>query len=302
MEPAQSVTPHPVGVSALGSNDISPDDLDGFEETRPLHFGDVKRKGRLGGPSPRCRFALISLGVVITVGFVVLVVVGSSGESQVSALHKEDDDLEHAVPNDLWAIHDLLLAGYTGAFMEKGSPGQIEVEEAALELARLLPALHPHKACRKQLAHMLQTTPGQPARPSALERTKSHRHLTNVAEATWKCLPAHFFSKSFDRPFLSYEMSGRDAAYLSRMTRVRNKHALGVCKGTSWHRTCSYWASMHALAYRADELGFGHVLLKALTTIIAGGATLCGGCTLHFRLMMWPSLSEAVRRDFGKVF
>jgi len=237
--------------------------------------------------------------LALTIAFIIGVVVyGDKGSGRPrTGLGLREDHLQLAVPNDLWAIHDLVLAGYGAVFMQKSSPGEEEVREAAMQLARLLPALHPFPTCQERIAHVLKTSPGTPAsQVSGLDQ------LLQLAEVTWKCLPAHFFSKSFDRPFKRYELSGFKAAQNAKMTRVRNPRALGVCRSTAWPRTCSYWVSMHALAYRADELKLGQPLIRALLPILAGGATLCGGCTKHFRLLTGPFLSPAVKSDFSNVF
>merc|ERR1712217_227783 len=76
---------------------------------------------------------------------------------------------------------------------------------------------------------------------------------------------------------------------------------LGACRGSHWPRTCSYWASLHSMAYRADVLGSGRLFLQAAITVLAGGATMCGGCTLHLHDLHYDVLSPAVRNDLGPV-
>jgi len=58
---------------------------------------------------------------------------------------------------------------------------------------------------------------------------------------------------------------------------LREPRLLTACRGSHWPRTCSYWASMHSMAYRADALGLGARFLPALLAVLAGGATMCGG-------------------------
>jgi len=168
---------------------------------------------------------------------------------------------------------------------------------SAAELARLLPALHPIPECRKEFARVLGTASGAPA----LLRPPEPAVLA-AAEVAWTCLPAHFTKRSFQKPFTPDALWDRERAFEARMPRLRFSSALGVCRGSPWSRTCSYWVSMHALAYRADALGLGQPLLRALINIIAGGATLCGGCTLHFRALTGRALSPTVRDDLGRLF
>lgn len=298
-----AVAPSALGASAVQSaNDIDIIE-DGFEGDAPAEVQPLSHPSYVS-PRAKSKGYCKPLSVLFILGLVVAIIAGAllfdgkdTNRERTGLTGLRDDHLQLAVANDLWAIHDLILAGYGAIFMQKDSVGQKEVQEAAMQLARLLPALHPHPACRERIAHMLKTTPGEPA-----SEVKGLDQLLLLAEVTWKCLPAHFFSKSFDRPFKHYEVSGFHAAQNAKMTRVRNPRALGVCRSTNWPRTCSYWVSMHALAYKADELRLGQPLIRSLLNIIAGGATLCGGCTKHFRLLTGPFLSESVKSDFGDVF
>mmetsp|Transcript_36269 Transcript_36269/g.85096 ORF Transcript_36269/g.85096 Transcript_36269/m.85096 type:complete len:301 (-) Transcript_36269:704-1606(-) len=203
-------------------------------------------------------------------------------------------DLAIAAPNDLWAVHDLLLVGQTGVFMKQDSAGKVEVQEAAYDLAKLLPALHPHAPCRAQLAKVLGSSPGQVA-----QARPNRDILLKAATTSLQCLPAKFTSADFETFFGEKEMSDSDAAYDARMPIPRKAKALGACMSSKWPRTCSYWVSMHAMAYRADVLGLGQTFLKSLVPVLAGGATMCGGCTSHFRALTDPLLSGPVRNDFG---
>lgn len=204
-------------------------------------------------------------------------------------------DLPPAVPsgivaNDLWGIRDLLLVGYAAVFMVDGSSGKAEVRQHVSDFALMLPHLHPHEPCRLALGE-------------ALARAERGREeVFSAASAAWSCLPAQFTADFFKYPFDADAVDDSERAYDGRMPTIRDPSLLGVCRGSQWPRACSYWVSMHLLAYRADALGMGESFLRAITAILAGGATMCGGCTLHFRALNSPALSLAMVRDFGDVY
>eukprot|EP00929_Paragymnodinium_shiwhaense_P008305 TRINITY_DN112259_c0_g1_i1.p1 TRINITY_DN112259_c0_g1~~TRINITY_DN112259_c0_g1_i1.p1 ORF type:complete len:319 (+),score=61.31 TRINITY_DN112259_c0_g1_i1:115-1071(+) len=209
-------------------------------------------------------------------------------------------DLELWVPNDMWGVHDLLLVGFTGVFMRLQSSGMAEVHAAAFGLAEMLPKLHPHAPCREALRW--DSPAAVPGGGEAKAAQWTEQSLLKVADTSWSCLPGAFQVSKFDKSFSEHEMHDAEAAHEARMPRLIDDTFLGVCSGSNWPRTCSYWASMHALAYRADSLGLGAALLKHLLPILAGGATMCGGCTLHFRSLSDPALSPAVRADYGTMY
>lgn len=179
-------------------------------------------------------------------------------------------------PNDFWAIHDLLLVGYDAYFMKRDSEGQREVQANALELTRLMPQLHPWPPCREQIgAAMAGVDAGAP-------------RVIAAAKAAWRCLPAHYDETSFTTAFVPQALWNPDTtkgqgelveglAEDARDPFLHNPHVLGACRGSHWPRTCSYWASIHNMAYRADALGLSARFMPAIIAVLAGGATMCGG-------------------------
>jgi len=210
--------------------------------------------------------------------------------------------LEGFVANDLWGIRDLLLIGYSAIFMKPDSSGRSEVESAALQLARLLPEVHPYEPCRTAVKEALTATndTSLKASPRLL--------VAAVAEATWNCLPGHFSELSFDAEFTFDASSVQDlakdfdSAKFAKMAHPAPDVPLGLCRGSHWPRTCSYWVSMHRMAYLADSKSQGKAFLAAVVPLLAGGATLCNGCTAHFRFLNDAFLTEAVRSDIGTGF
>jgi len=196
----------------------------------------------------------------------------------------------NANANDLWAIHDLVLLGYRAPFMKPGSAGLQEVQASAVALADMLPRLHPYAPCRTQIGQALAgVPPGQ-------------QRVVRAAEAAWQCLPAQYTPASFDVAFTADGLDVRPGlAGEARDPKVLDPSVLGACAGTHWHRTCSYWVSMHAMAYRADALQLGQQFLHNVLTVLAGGATMCGGCTLHMRELHQPVLSAPVNADLGEL-
>lgn len=214
-----------------------------------------------------------------------------SAASNISLHTERRPKAESIVPNDLWAVHDLLLAGYGAIFMKDGSAGKQEVKDATMEFALLLPKLHPHEPCRTALATALYGS-GQVGEAS----------LKAAARASWECLPGGLADADFEDPFTEGMVDDSNAAFKARMTRLLDVSLLGACKESRWPRTCSYWTSLHAMAYRADGQQMAGAFLKAVVPVLAGGATLCGGCTLHLRSLLKDVLSQNVLDDLGETF
>lgn len=197
------------------------------------------------------------------------------------------------MPNDLWAIRDLLLVGYTGVFLTPASGGRQEVRRAAVDLAEMLPKLHPHPPCRQQISAALQGT-GQ-------ERAK----IKAAAAASWSCLPAKYSAQSFDDPFPEDaldeddEETLNDKAFQARNPYANKQMTLGACRWSTWPRTCSYWVSLHSMACLADKLQLSAKFMQAVVPLFAGGAILCGGCTKHFNFMHSPVLSQEILKGQG---
>jgi len=204
------------------------------------------------------------------------------------------DALSGITPNDLWGVHDLLLVGYGGVFMKLDTPGALEVKQAAVELAKLLPQLHPVSECRAAISEVLDSN------------TEDQAMVSAAAEASWKCLPAAKDTPEFKdamwSPFTEASLWDNMKAFASRMTEPRHSDILGQCQDSGWKRTCSYWSSLHLMAYRADVLKLGAEFLRAVFPLLASGVTMCGGCTLHFRAIHKPVLSPALESDFGSIF
>jgi len=77
---------------------------------------------------------------------------------------------------------------------------------------------------------------------------------------------------------------------------------LGACRSSNWPRTCSFWLSLHAMAYLADANHVGTKFLQMISAIIAGGALQCGACTQHFRMFHARVLSQAIKDDVGTMY
>lgn len=197
------------------------------------------------------------------------------------------------IPNDLWAVHDLLLGGYSSFFMQRDTEGHLEVQSHAVELADMLPKLHPHEPCREQIGNAIAGL------------SDGRQRVEAAANASWSCLPHSFSEASFYTPLKKIMVPSEEPskeAIDARMPLLKNRSLLGACEGSRWPRTCSFWASLHTMAYRADALQLGKPFIHAVFPLLAGGATMCGGCTEHFRALHQSVLSPAVMRDVGQTF
>jgi len=212
---------------------------------------------------------------------------------------KQQSSPSTIVPNDLWAIHDLVEAGYGAIMMTPGSAGEREVQKAALELVELLPQLHLYEPCRVSIREALLTA-----------GTGERARVVAAARASWTCLPGKFDHTSFNKCYdmedaemlASTNVSATSFALAKRanMPGLTDESVLGACKGSAWPRTCSYWVSMHTMAYRADALGLAKPFLRAVVPLLSGGNTFCWGCTKHFRVLTEPVLTPAVRDDMTR--
>lgn len=191
-------------------------------------------------------------------------------------------------PDDLWAVHDLLLLGYKAPFMIEGSAGQLEVRSKAEELASLMSRIHPYEPCRQQIQAAF---------------TGGRAGIVAASEASWACLPRRFTPEMFT---VAFTVEGLDQPPLqggladkARNPKLLDVTGLSACAATQWPRTCSLWASIHTMAYRADALGLGTQFRHAVLALLAGGATMCGGCTVHLRTLHETVLSSAILQDLG---
>eukprot|EP00931_Biecheleriopsis_adriatica_P037203 TRINITY_DN21352_c0_g1_i1.p1 TRINITY_DN21352_c0_g1~~TRINITY_DN21352_c0_g1_i1.p1 ORF type:complete len:261 (-),score=54.02 TRINITY_DN21352_c0_g1_i1:473-1255(-) len=228
---------------------------------------------------------------------------GSAGSTDDGAFLEKRSSMKHRVlrnlaqdaspgsmvADDFWALRDLLLIGGAGIFMEQSSYGHKEIQQSAQDLASMLPELHPVRECREMIQQSLRGESGDEG-------------LKAAAAAAWACLPAKFNEKSFDVSYKGDTGNHEEDAHQAKMPKLRDESMLGACKGSQWPRTCSYWSSLHAMALRADALGLSQKFLAAVLPLLAGGATLCEGCTLHLRALHKPVLSDALLRDYAGGF
>lgn len=168
--------------------------------------------------------------------------------------------------------------------MQPNSTGQEEVQKSVEAFAAMLPEIHPRAACRQAIKSALGGD------SSGLKR------LRQAADASLSCLPAKFEKDDFSDFFNADDPSGNfyEEAREARNPEVLDTDALGVCKESLWSRTCSYWSALHLMALRADLLNKGTQFLRAVIPLLAGGALLCEGCSLHFRLLYEPLISDSI--------
>jgi len=201
-------------------------------------------------------------------------------------------------PNDFWALRDLLLISYAGVFMQQGSVGHQVVQAHALDFAGMLPLLHPYAPCRDTISQVLASAPSG----SYASDPNNKERLIAVAAAAWSCLPAKFTTASFLTPFTTDMMGRLDLSYAAHMTIPVDPSLLGACRESHWPRTCSYWATMHAMSKRADALGVGDRFFDAFASMAAAGATMCAGCTFHWHALHKDFLDPRILQDFGSSF
>jgi hypothetical protein len=213
------------------------------------------------------------------------------------ATGKDDDGsgILHIIPGDLWGLRDLLLIGYSGVFMQRNSSGLSLVRKGALELANLLPTIHPFQPCRTEVASVL-----------AESQSESERNLIlKVAASLWSCLPEKFDFNHFTpsrnlhttSPFSEEMIDDYMKAFKGRMPQLKNAAWLRACSKSSWIRACSYWIAIHLMAERADASKKSGEFLQALVPVLAGGANLCSGCTLHFMTMFKDHINKSIITD-----
>lgn len=220
---------------------------------------------------------------------------GIAGQSH----RKTDRDrLESIEPDDFWGVRDLLLISYAGVFMVQNSIGHQLVQAYVLDFAGMLPKLHPYSPCRISIGTVLAHAPS--GRFASDEENK--QRLLAVAEAAWSCLPAKFTVDSFSNPYRVDMMGNLEASFGAHMTVPVNTSGLGACQDSRWPRTCSYWATMHAMAKRADAIGVGDRLISSFVSMAAAGATLCAGCTFHWQALHKDFLDQRILQDFGSSF
>eukprot|EP00927_Polykrikos_kofoidii_P085595 TRINITY_DN9350_c0_g1_i1.p1 TRINITY_DN9350_c0_g1~~TRINITY_DN9350_c0_g1_i1.p1 ORF type:complete len:216 (+),score=28.86 TRINITY_DN9350_c0_g1_i1:108-755(+) len=214
--------------------------------------------------------ALLGRSLVLVVGFTLGAAVSfdNSDNGNVTqnyfpnAIVRRPSDV---VANDFWGIGDLVLSGHAAVFMRRESEGARIVRKAAAELVELLPKLHPVPLCRQMIGEAMGKS------------TEGIVRTSLVAQAAWSCLPGNFTNEHFDDPFLVEYLDDYERAKASMSVQLKDTSVLGACKGTVWPRTCSYWSSAHAMAYRADALNLSKPFLRSLFPILASGAIQCVG-------------------------
>lgn len=193
------------------------------------------------------------------------------------------------VPNDLWAIHDLVLLGYYGVMLKgehmakNTSDALLIAQAAASKISAMLPSIHPVAKCREDLAKVAAETAGSANPASSMER---------VAETTWTCLGLS--ATDFVSPFVSLSAPWGQALQDMHSEPNSTLVQLGDCNGSGWPRACSLWASIHSLALRADTLGLGREFFNATVQVLSGGPLFCVGCTRHVRLLAKPIVPSAL--------
>lgn len=260
------------------------DACNGHHINDPLHAQIPKL-----GPQQAVRLSIL----LAVIGYAVLIVLSVLG-------HIEEDSPDNSaapadfVANDLWAVHDLLLVGYAAPFMKPGSDGERTVRASAVELARLLPLLHPYKPCRQQVGVALTGNPGM----GDLDVVAA------AADASWACLPAKFSATDFMQPVSAKHMHARSGLVHLKSTAPLSPKSmqLGACRLSSWPRTCSYWAVLHGMALQADHSGKSWEFLKAVANVISGGVTMCSSCNMHFVLLMEGLVHDSIRQDVTSGF
>lgn len=234
---------------------------------------------------------------------------------------------------DMLGVHDLLLLGYWGVMtngphhrewadakvetmvseenstylewfktrdrMKKTGDfeGLLAVQGAAVDLAHLLPYLHPVPHCRKSFSDVIKACRQDKA-------CGEEDFITRMAAEAWECIgiKEHHIIPTCEgkgecsgSPITSLRNSDGSILQVKNILPYSNFRVegieLGVCQhgpvgddgyptgSTKWVRACSYWTAFHSLALRADALG-GHlpnILLGAVMRIVAGGALWCGG-------------------------
>ena len=211
--------------------------------------------------------------------------IGILGLYHYRKIWSTDNMYKFASPNDLYAMHDIVLTGYAAPFMKDGSVGRDEVREAVSSLTRdLLPILHPIKRCRDEIERVVTN---RETLGSDLEL------VVQSADMLWSCLPAKFQRKDFKHPFTRESLLSSRAMLDSRHPVLLRRSAVQACRHSPWDRTCSYWSSIHSLALRAEQMlalqrqntigrekfegvSFEKFLPLLLTTMI-GGLTQCRG-------------------------
>jgi len=209
----------------------------------------------------------------IASSIVALVLLGSMGAviGVMHAHHPEPPLIEpnNALliqPNDLWGMHDLLMVGYAAVFETPDTEGHNIIQQSAITLAQLLPALHPYAPCRNQLA----SHTGQ-----------GSELVVRQAKTSWQCLP-HTFTTSDFKDSMTFDAECLDSPLKARTAKFpvisspAARNALSSCKYSKWDRTCSYWSTIHSLTLRAEALSSPN-FLQLLVTILWGGVTQCAG-------------------------
>jgi len=249
------------------------------------------------------------------------------------------------IAQDLVGVHDLLMLGYYGVMTngpqlrdqvrvrikechqdhknasggqclytqihtnfsesEKTYKGLTQARAGAIDLAKLLPLIHPDKGCRTDFGR----------NKAACEKNESctdERLVEMQAHTSWACIgihedmilptcsgkepcgPTDVMNRKFFTTFRNENGSliqSTEVAPYRNFVLKSDAPALGACaqqvwkgdglpKGkTLWLRACSFWASFHTMALRADSVGEDAPdrMMAAVARIVSGGALWCGG-------------------------
>eukprot|EP00929_Paragymnodinium_shiwhaense_P001351 TRINITY_DN10157_c0_g1_i1.p1 TRINITY_DN10157_c0_g1~~TRINITY_DN10157_c0_g1_i1.p1 ORF type:complete len:349 (+),score=86.88 TRINITY_DN10157_c0_g1_i1:42-1088(+) len=232
-------------------------------------------------------------------------------EGDLDELKCRDGELCHAVENDFFGLHDLLLVGWSTPFVHDPlfSDGAYQIRDLVLRLIEYLTHYHPVENCRKQLTEivknnteLLQKSHNDTENSDLWNMTYQYRAEQKVvlpaARHMWSCLPGKYteddFAKRWDEctqegesdstgPYLpeymrDWKLQEKGLKPALKAGHVAKKN-LGTCNASKWSRTCSYWTSFHhimALAEYKNKTRAGEVL-TTLIPVIFGGATMCRG-------------------------
>jgi len=253
---------------------------------------------------------------------------------------------KETVDADLLGVHDLLLLGFWGVMtrgphtrdqeterirkMEKENAntnftyleyllardenkeleqyeGLMATRGAAVDLAHLLPDLHPVQRCRDKFRAIVYKC-------SKEKSCDDEQLIVDMAAESWACIgikesmivPTCHSGRGTmtvgdeevpckGEPIKTLRTSEKTLLQMDNSNPYSNYRIkdidLGVCKQgppgsdgfptgkTKWLRACSFWTAFHSMALRADALGgdYPNQLFGAIVRIVAGGALWCGG-------------------------
>eukprot|EP00929_Paragymnodinium_shiwhaense_P001352 TRINITY_DN10157_c0_g1_i2.p1 TRINITY_DN10157_c0_g1~~TRINITY_DN10157_c0_g1_i2.p1 ORF type:complete len:352 (+),score=69.62 TRINITY_DN10157_c0_g1_i2:42-1097(+) len=131
-------------------------------------------------------------------------------EGDLDELKCRDGELCHAVENDFFGLHDLLLVGWSTPFVHDPlfSDGAYQIRDLVLRLIEYLTHYHPVENCRKQLTEivknnteLLQKSHNDTENSDLWNMTYQYRAEQKVvlpaARHMWSCLPGKYTEDDF---------------------------------------------------------------------------------------------------------